>query len=90
MKKKKRVFADVTKLRLSTWDYPGLSGWVLKCNYMCLYGREAEGEKTQKGDGSGVAEPEMGASSSKPSSSPEPGGCESGFSPPASGERVAL
>lgn len=58
----KKVFADVTKLRILTWrDYPGLSGWVLNAT-TCFFMREKQRVKThRKGEGSGTAEPEMGA-----------------------------
>lgn len=31
-------------------DYPGLSGWPLKCNYKCSYKRKTEGDLTVEGD----------------------------------------
>ena len=42
------IFADVFKLRVSTWgDYPGWSGWSVPSQGALEEGEEAEGSKSE-------------------------------------------
>lgn len=47
----KQVFVDTVKLRISTWDHPGVTGWVLNLTTTAIRKKEKHkhsGEKTER------------------------------------------